>query len=701
MAKDNDITDAIEQQTEVLNTSSNVNEAARDKSQKEAEKNSPLNLLTETLKTQNKVLESKLNIEELSSKLTLLNENSNENSQKLVSQFNDVRTILDNPSLSDEEKKSASETLEALGKLAQGEEQRRESEKKLKGQSKIWEKIKENTKGMADGLKSLGESLKSKGGLLAGLAGIALLLFSPETFVKIVSGAIDFVVDMFEVINKVFENDIGGALSLMWKHAGTLSGIILGIGLMFGGKIIGVFTKLKDAVTAVRTFMQMKWLPERIKDFTDFKKSLMTFVGKGWKRLKRAMKTAKVFMMTSFIPAMSGMFTSLGTALAPILAALAPMLVPALLIVGVALAIGLAIKSLYNAFNDAFKTFEETGSIMETFKAFTSGLYSTMIGYPLDLLKDLVSWVASALGFEKFSKLLDSFSFTDIFQNVVDTIIDTISGLMDSVVSFIEEVFDFDFLGTLTKAIPGLGFLLKKIGVGSTETKVTDKNEEAVKETPEVQTTKPQTQAELLAAQEEDALMAEQIEEELYGDPDAARKKRMRMAAEANLKETANAEIEKNIKSQKKGEEWRAFRKEARIPGRAGSERVADKKAKGKYKAYMAKQNEIIGQESQAERPDVDPEVARKKRMRMAAEANLKETFVRLETPDSEVYTKTNANLNEKAEADRESNNSVMSLGGDTSNSNATTNVSNSSTTISSGITPDDMVKKDFYNYGY
>jgi hypothetical protein len=41
---------------------------------------------------------------------------------------------------------------------------------------------------------------------------------------------------------------------------------------------------------------------------------------------------------------------------------------------------------------------------------------------PLDLLKDGISWIAEKLGFENFSGMLDSFSFKDLFSNMVDKV---------------------------------------------------------------------------------------------------------------------------------------------------------------------------------------------------------------------------------------------------------------------------------------
>lgn len=50
------------------------------------------------------------------------------------------------------------------------------------------------------------------------------------------------------------------------------------------------------------------------------------------------------------------------------------------------------------------------------------GLINGLIMMPLDLLKDGISWIAEKLGFENFSGMLDSFSFKDLFSNMVDKV---------------------------------------------------------------------------------------------------------------------------------------------------------------------------------------------------------------------------------------------------------------------------------------
>jgi len=69
---------------------------------------------------------------------------------------------------------------------------------------------------------------------------------------------------------------------------------------------------------------------------------------------------------------------------------------------------------------------EEEGSMVDKLIAGLygglKGLINGLIMMPLDLLKDGVSWIAGKLGFDNFSEVLDSFSFQDLFSNMVDKV---------------------------------------------------------------------------------------------------------------------------------------------------------------------------------------------------------------------------------------------------------------------------------------
>jgi hypothetical protein len=70
-----------------------------------------------------------------------------------------------------------------------------------------------------------------------------------------------------------------------------------------------------------------------------------------------------------------------------------------------------------------------------------TGLVKGLIGMPLDLIKDLISWIAGKLGFENFSKALDSFSFSEIIQKIGDGIADFFIGFTDGLIYNIKNIF--------------------------------------------------------------------------------------------------------------------------------------------------------------------------------------------------------------------------------------------------------------------
>jgi hypothetical protein len=90
------------------------------------------------------------------------------------------------------------------------------------------------------------------------------------------------------------------------------------------------------------------------------------------------------------------------------------------------------IMTMVDAFN-GFKAGFESGGILGGVLGAISGVLIGIVGMPLDLLKDLVSWIASKLGFENFSEILDSFSFSDMIGGLFNSITDSLLGFMDGI----------------------------------------------------------------------------------------------------------------------------------------------------------------------------------------------------------------------------------------------------------------------------
>lgn len=111
------------------------------------------------------------------------------------------------------------------------------------------------------------------------------------------------------------------------------------------------------------------------------------------------------------------------------------------------------IMTLFDTIKGAIDGYAE-GGILGALEGAITGFFTSLVTVPLDLVKDLISWVAGVFGFENFSAALDSFSFTDLFTNFVGGIFNTVRGMFDS----IGQIFSTD--STLTERIQGIFDLL-------------------------------------------------------------------------------------------------------------------------------------------------------------------------------------------------------------------------------------------------
>ena len=80
------------------------------------------------------------------------------------------------------------------------------------------------------------------------------------------------------------------------------------------------------------------------------------------------------------------------------------------------------IIGLYGGITAALKKFNEGGTARELVMAFTIGVYDILVGATLNLLTDLLGWVAKKLGFEQFGQSLQDldFSFDSIKTGMIN-----------------------------------------------------------------------------------------------------------------------------------------------------------------------------------------------------------------------------------------------------------------------------------------
>jgi hypothetical protein len=210
--------------------------------------------------------------------------------------------------------------------------------------------------------------------------------------------------------------------------------------------------------------------------FTALGASIMTgitAIGTGLATVGTAVMTGITAIGTGLAAAGTAVMTFISGVLLPgitaIVTALAPLLAPAALIVG-----GLiAAYQFFEGFLDGFTENAGDSFLTKTIKGLTRGIgqiVDLFVAWPLDLMKDLVSWVADALGFEEFSAMLDSFSFSDFFTEIFANIENFFVSLGDKISSFFSDLFDFskiqDMLTNLFAeiGIPRIEFDLPVVG---------------------------------------------------------------------------------------------------------------------------------------------------------------------------------------------------------------------------------------------
>jgi hypothetical protein len=87
----------------------------------------------------------------------------------------------------------------------------------------------------------------------------------------------------------------------------------------------------------------------------------------------------------------------------------------------------MAIEGLIGGFTAAFSIFEESGDIGESIFGGIGGAIDGMFGW----IKDIIAWFAGVFGFEETEKMLDDFSFTELFRDMWKAIKNWFSGAKD------------------------------------------------------------------------------------------------------------------------------------------------------------------------------------------------------------------------------------------------------------------------------
>jgi hypothetical protein len=206
-----------------------------------------------------------------------------------------------------------------------------------------------------------------------------------------------------------------------------------------GFKKIGSYLKIDDAIAGWKAEIEL-WRPT-----IDRIKSAFTFIKDGILGFGTSADEAKSIITTVF-ETIGNYFTKIKTFFSGMFETIGGWLKTLSGMDGVFASIGKTIGKLFYPINlimslidvvsGAMEGYEEEG-VLGAIKGGISGLLGGIIAAPLDLLKDLISWLAEKVGLDSFSEMLDSFSFVDLFKKVINGIFDGILETLASIAEFI------------------------------------------------------------------------------------------------------------------------------------------------------------------------------------------------------------------------------------------------------------------------
>ena len=366
-----------------------------------------------------------------------------------------------------------------------------EAQKVQDYQTKLLEKIEENTRGGGGGNKQDNEPNSPKLnltqiGLLATLIAGALgtiagvLTAYAKVIVKAFAGTGLLILNVLkktgELLIKLIPDSVKSLVFKMINSISIMIDILIiniqhGIGTLielFKNRFPKAFTFVTNAIESVKTFAQKtinvaKNVMQAIVNFAekamDFAKAAITKIANVFISVKDAVvnffkpivaafgeiksasstvggivsKISKgVSEVGSFFSKIAGWMGSFATVF------------KAFAVIGEKIAIPLTIiMGLYEGISDSIDEFKKSGDILNTIGAFLKGFLNSAVGSVLDLFKNIISWAMGALGFDKVEEILDSFSFSDVISGLVDHMINGVKIIIDWVKSIGDAIYKF------------------------------------------------------------------------------------------------------------------------------------------------------------------------------------------------------------------------------------------------------------------
>ena len=395
---------------------------------------SGLAAITERLTAEKEQSKFELDTTNLGTKLDKLNSltESNETSEGLKVLFEDAVRMLENPTISDEERELVTKQINAIGDLAATEEETRENRRLQEEANSTLARMSGALDGLGAKFDQFSSNFKKGAGLLGTLGAIGMLLFDPETLQKMVVGVIEFFEDMYAVVQAFLNGDAETAKKLLMENLGGV-GLALGtIAIFFGGSIFRGISAIVKTVKAIasgiskvgKVFVAVgKIMAETLAPVVDKIKSTFTKVGDILK------KFGKTFIT---VGDESSKFSKFGSILKNVFKRI---FFPITVIMGI-----------FDAVKGALAGFEE-GGIIGGIRGALIGLFDGMIGGAVNMLTGALAWILDKLGFDKAAEALAAFDITEYFTKFIDYIGNMISGAFD----WIKGVFaGIDIVGGLT-----------------------------------------------------------------------------------------------------------------------------------------------------------------------------------------------------------------------------------------------------------
>ena len=233
-------------------------------------------------------------------------------------------------------------------------------------------------------------------------------------------------------------------LSMIGNLGKGIGNLVKGAEKKAGDELKGAFGGLMNVVKPLLKILKGALLIGALYFLLDTFEGILKFVeNPSWEGLGNILKSlgttllfvAAAFPKTAFslitkaLPLLKVGFLALkGFFVGTLLPAITGFLVPLAPIIAIVAGIALVLYSLWGAFKEAKKTFDETGSITEALKVGISSFFGKLLGFIPDMILKLVGWVAGLFGFDDFKKKVQT---VDVTQWITDKVAKLIDGIIN------------------------------------------------------------------------------------------------------------------------------------------------------------------------------------------------------------------------------------------------------------------------------